>query len=239
MKKSKMRPGFRHELKFLISEQEKLVLEKRLEVLMARDTHTEDGAYTIRSLYFDDIWQSAYEEKLAGVEARKKFRIRIYNNRDTSIRLEKKRKEGQYIQKTSVRMTREGAERVIAGDVGFLRDRAENLCQEFYLECRMNGLRPAVVVDYEREPFVYLYGDVRVTFDMHVRAGLYTDNLFDERLPMAEVLEPGQLIMEVKFTEYLPDMIRDILPVADSAYLAFSKYTMCLEKKKELAGDLS
>lgn len=236
--KNKVHPKFRHELKFLISEQEKAMLEKKLEVLMKRDAHAVGGRYTIRSLYFDDMWQNAYEEKMAGVESRKKYRIRIYNCSDASIRLEKKQKEGQYIHKTSVRLTREGTERIIAGDVGFLGERAEALCQEFYLESMVNGMRPAVIVDYEREPFVYPYGDVRITFDMHVRAGLFAENLFDEELPVVEVMEPGTLIMEVKFTEYLPEMIRDILPVADSAQIAFSKYTMCFEKKKELAGSL-
>ena len=69
-----------------------------------------------------------------------------------------------------------------------------------------------------------------------MRAGLFNNDLFDAALPMAEVMEPGKLIMEVKYTEYLPELIRDVLPVADSAYVAYSKYTMCLEKKKELSG---
>lgn len=237
MKNSK-HPKFRHELKFLISEQEKQVIEERLLLLLKRDLHTEGGSYTIRSLYFDDMWQNAYEEKLAGVESRKKYRIRIYNNSDAVIRLECKHKEGQYINKTSAVLSRSETERIIAGDVSFLRDRKEAVSLDFYRECIINGMRPAVIVDYEREPFVYPYGDVRITFDLHVRAGLYTDNLFDSRIPVAEVMEPGRLIMEVKFTEYLPEMIRDILPVADSAYVAFSKYTMCLEKRKELAGSV-
>ena len=234
--KSNTPPKFRHELKFLISEQEKELIEKRLELFMKRDAHVKDGCYTIRSLYFDDIWQSAYEEKMAGTSSRKKYRIRIYNNSDEVIHLERKRKEGQYIQKTSAKLTKEETKRLIAGDFSFLAKREEPLCQDFYREWLMNRMYPAVVVDYERVPFVYPYGDVRITFDMRVRAGLFTNNLFDAALPVAEVMEPGKLIMEVKFTEYLPELIRDVLPVADSAYMAYSKYTMCLEKKKELSG---
>lgn len=234
--KSKMPPKFRHELKFLISDQEKKLIENRLALFMERDAHVKDGCYTIRSLYFDDMWQNAYEDKLAGIESRKKYRIRIYNNSDKVIRLERKRKEGQYIQKTSVSLTKEDAKCLIAGDFSFLAKRDEELCQDFYRECVINRMYPAVVVDYERIPFVYPYGNVRITFDMRVRAGLFHNDLFDAVLPMAEVMEPGKIIMEVKYTEYLPEMIRDVLPVADSAYTAYSKYTMCLDRKKELSG---
>lgn len=232
------KPKFRHELKYLISEQEKEALIRRLSLFMQADAHTGSGSrgYMIRSLYFDDRFERAYKEKLAGVETRKKYRIRIYNCSDKVIKLECKHKQGQYIHKTSAPLTRIQTQAIIAGDYDFLLLRDEPLCREFYLECAMNGMSPKVVVDYDRIPFVYPYGDVRITFDCGIRAGLFTDNLFDEKLPVTTVIEPGMLIMEVKFTEYLPEFIRKLLPVADSAYMAYSKYTMCLEKKKELSG---
>ena len=42
--------------------------------------------------------------------------------------------------------------------------------------------------------------------------------------------------MEVKYTQYLPEFIRSLLCVSDGEYTAYSKYTICLEKKKELSG---
>ena len=45
-----------------------------------------DSGYTIRSLYFDDYWNSAYAEKDAGILVRKKYRIRIYNFGTNSIK---------------------------------------------------------------------------------------------------------------------------------------------------------
>ena len=253
---------FRHELKFMISEAEKDILIKRLSFFMQADAHAKgnetrediilekcfrqdectqkaadslQGGYMIRSLYFDDRFERAYEEKLAGVKSRKKYRIRIYNCSDKVIKLECKHKEGQYIHKTAAALTREEADALIAGRYDFLIDRKEQLCREFYFECAMNGMAPKVVVDYDRIPFVYPYGDVRITFDCRVRTGMLSDNLFDNELPVKNVMQPGMLIMEVKFTEYLPELIRSLLPVADSAYMAYSKYTMCLEKKKELS----
>lgn len=227
---------FRHELKFLISETEKEVIRSRLSAVMQRDSHAKNGMYFIRSLYFDDRMENAYEEKLAGTDERKKYRIRIYNLEDSVIRLECKRKEGQYINKISAGLTRQETDKLIAGEYDFLKMRKEQVCKDFYLECALNGMKPAVIVDYEREPYVYAYGDVRITFDEHVRGGVFEPQLFDKALPVMEVLEPGQLIMEVKFTEYLPELIRDLLQVDDCIYTAASKYVMCLEKRKEYVG---
>lgn len=230
------RPLFRHELKYFISGLEKEVLIRRLSMFMREDAHARSEGYMIRSLYFDDCFEHAYEEKLAGVESRKKYRIRIYDYSDGTIKLECKHKEGQYINKTAAALTREETESIIAGKYEFLLARRELLCREFYFECALNKMSPKVVVDYDRIPFVYPCGDVRITFDCGVRAGLFVGSIFDRTLPVAPVMEPGMLIMEVKFTEYLPELIRRLLPVADSAYMAYSKYTMCLEKKKGLSG---
>ena len=167
------------------------------------------------------------------MEARSKYRIRIYNYSDSIIKLECKHKEGQYIHKTSATLTRAEVEQIVSGRYGFLAEREERLCREFYFQCALKGMRPKVIVDYDRIPFVYPYGDVRLTFDCGIRAGLFNDNIFDKGLPVMYVMEEGMLIMEVKFTEYLPELIRRLLPVADSAYMAYSKYTMCLEKQKE------
>lgn len=228
---------FRHELKFFISEAEKEIVAGRLSGIMERDAHASDGMYFIRSLYFDDQWDNSYEEKLAGTDARRKYRIRIYNMEDSLIRLECKRKEGQYINKTSARLSREETDLLLNGEFAFLRNRSEKICQDFYLECTINGMRPKVIVDYDREPFIYPYGDVRITFDMHVRAGTYKNDIFDRKLPVMEVLEPHQLILEVKFTEYLPEMIKDMLRIDNSIYTAASKYVLCLEKRKEFQGE--
>ncbi len=228
-----MKTRFRHELKFIISEEEQAIVRRCLSKFAMPDAHARDGRYMIRSLYFDDWEESAYTEKDAGVSQRKKYRIRLYDCSDKVIHLERKRKEEQYINKVSADLTRQEAERITRGDYSFLWERDERLCKDFYLEHLEKQMHPAVVVDYDREPYVYPYGDVRITFDSHVRCGFLEDGLFDPELPVKEVLEPGQLILEVKFTEFLPYVIRDALPLQDFQQVAASKYTMCMDCHKE------
>ena len=69
MKKAdRKKERFRNEWKYLISTSEKEVLNLRMKPLMKLDPHAENGGYLIRSLYFDDYWNSAMEEKDAGYE---------------------------------------------------------------------------------------------------------------------------------------------------------------------------
>ena len=112
-KADRKKERFRNEWKYLISTSEKEVLNLRMKPLMKLDPHAENGGYLIRSLYFDDYWNSAYAEKEAGVLMRKKYRIRIYNNNDKFIKLERKKKFGSYIYKESAPLTREEVEKIL------------------------------------------------------------------------------------------------------------------------------
>lgn len=223
---------FRHEWKYLISHTEKELITLRLKELMSLDANAAGGSYTIRSLYFDDCWNSAYEDKESGIKVRKKYRIRLYNYSDQRIRLERKKKTGSYIYKEDAPLSREETERILTGDYGFLLRSEHPLCREFYVECISNFMRPRVIVDYEREPWIMDTGTVRVTMDTNIRAAVGSFDIFDCTLPGLPVLEPGELVMEVKFTEMLPQIIRNLLPAKASEFSAVSKYTLCCEKTR-------
>lgn len=158
--------AYRHELKYLISYADKAELAVRMAPVLHLDPHAKQGGYFIRSLYFDDYWNTAYAEKDAGVLLRKKYRVRVYNCSDRSIKLERKKKFGSWIYKEAAPLTRAEFERILAGDYDFLLHSPHRLCQEFYTECVSNVLRPRVIVDYDREPWILDAGTVRVTFDM-------------------------------------------------------------------------
>lgn len=218
---------YRNEFKHLINYHDYALIRSRLQSLLATDAHVEaDGTYSVRSLYFDDYYNRAYHDKYAGVLNRSKYRIRIYNQSNERITLEKKNKVGAYNYKQVAPLTVEEVYCILEGQYGFLLGSPHNLLRIFYHECVSNLMRPRVVVDYEREPFVMEAGDVRVTFDKNVRAGMDGFDIFDACMPMVEVLPPGMLIMEVKYTEFLPAIIREVLPSKASEYTAVSKYIL-------------
>ncbi|MCR4621248.1 MAG: polyphosphate polymerase domain-containing protein [Clostridiales bacterium] len=221
---------WRHELKYLINLPEWALLRSRLPAGVRRDDHAgPDGEYMIRSLYFDDYWNTAYEEKEEGVLKRHKYRIRVYNCSDSRILLERKNKYGPYIWKQSAPLTRKQLEAILQGDYSVLLTGESNLLKEFYYECMSRVMRPRVIVDYDREPFVLDAGNVRITFDKRVRAGFGEFSLFDPALPTAEVLRGDQIIMEVKYTEFLPKLVRSLLPPRSAELTAASKYVLCCD----------
>lgn len=236
MSTTKKKERFRNEWKYLISEAEKELIRIRLKPLIQLDAHARDGSYMIRSLYFDDYWNSAYEEKEMGVLMRKKYRIRIYNCEAKNIKLERKKKFGNYIYKEDAPLTEEETRMIIRGEYDFLLKSPHSLCREFYVECVSHLMRPCVIVDYDREPWVMDVGTVRITFDADVRAAVGDFDIFDKSLPAIPVLEPGKVVMEVKFTELLPQVIRAVLPPTSAEFTAVSKYVLCYEKTRYLRG---
>ena len=194
------------------------------------------SGYTIRSLYFDDYCNSAYEEKDAGILMRKKYRVRIYNGSDKVIKLERKKKYGSWIYKEDASLTRGEFEQILAGDYDFLLRSPYPVCREFYIECICNMMRPRTIVDYEREPWVMDEGTVRITFDSNVRAAVGSFDIFDATLPALPVLEPGKLVMEVKYTEFCPQLVRDMVPPGAAELTAVSKYCLCYDKTAYLRG---
>lgn len=221
---------FRHELKYLINYGDAQLLRERLDVIMKKDAHAAGGQYHIRSLYFDDYWDTAYRQKTAGTSGRKKYRVRIYNLRDDVIKLECKIKEASYICKLSAPLNRQELDDIWNGRYDFLLRRSEPLCRQFYYECLSRVMRPRVYVDYEREPYTLAAGDVRVTLDKDVRGAYPGLSMFDPDHVFRHVLEPGKLVLEVKFTEFLPKVVQQALPVRAAEMSAVSKYTLCCEK---------
>lgn len=221
---------FRHELKYLINYGDAELIKQRLKTVLKTDSHAQNGSYSIRSLYFDDYWSTAYVDKLNGVDNRKKYRIRLYDLKDDFIRLECKIKRGSYISKLNAPLTAVETEKILKGDYAFLLKHENPLCRQFYYECTGNFMRPKVYVDYEREPYIMEEGEVRVTFDSDVRGAYPGFGLTEKDIPFYYVLEPGKLIMEVKFTEFLPKIVKDILPARALELTAVSKYTQCCEK---------
>ena len=218
----------RHELKYFINPAELEGLRKRLRGALAMDEHCTGGRpYVIRSLYFDDIDDSAFYDKQAGVMHRDKYRIRIYNGSDKAIFLERKRKMGDLIQKSSVQITRRLCDQLADGNPAGLFKAQNPLLQDVYVQMRTRLLRPRVIVDYEREAYVHPAEDVRITFDMKLRTGLASRDLFNASLPTVCPHDRNVEILEVKFDDYLPDYINALLHGVEAERSAVSKYILC------------
>jgi len=219
---------FRHETKHYISYSDYLSIKKRLDVIAQKDAHSnEQGLYFIRSLYFDNYNDKILREKNDGLNCREKFRIRFYNGDVSNIKLEKKSKVHGLCNKLSTIITKDQVEKIIRGDIEFLAEEKNPVFIDLYTKMRYQNLKPKVVVDYTREPFVYKTGNVRITFDTNVKTGLVSKDIFNMDLATVSVTEPDQILMEVKYDAFLPEVIAMCLQVRERPAKSFSKYAAC------------
>lgn len=214
---------FRHEYKHRINESDILQLRTRLGRAAEHDSHSgKDGTYIVKSLYFDNYMDKALREKIDGVNHREKFRIRYYGSDTSFMRLEKKSKINGLCSKQSCIITAEQCQKIIDGDIGFLLESEHDLCKELYAKMHYQLLRPNSIVAYTRESFVYAPGNVRVTLDFDICGSCNVREFMNSDLHLARVTDAS--ILEVKWDEYLPQIIRDCVQIKSRRAAAFSKY---------------
>ena len=219
---------YRHELKYEITAAQLQLLKNRINHLIPPDKHAgPTGGYTIRSLYFDDQYDRCFRENEDGTDPREKFRIRIYNASSQRITLECKRKERGKTHKTSCPLTVEQTKQLMQGKpIGDIASQPP-LLQKLTVQMLTRRLRPVVIVEYERIPYVYKNGNVRITLDTNIASSSAVECFLDAQIPKRPILPAGQELLEVKYDEYLPDFIYRNLQLHSLRQTAFSKYYLC------------
>ena len=223
-------PGtYRHELKYAITPADYLALRQRLRMVMKPDPHAgADGRYTIRSVYFDNYRDKALREKIDGVQKREKFRIRYYNDDFSFITLEKKIKHNDLCMKLDAPLTKKEFQNILQNPGPWMLEHAQALVRELYCKMKTQQLKPRVLVSYVREPYIFAAGNVRVTFDSCIRTSLFQTSFADGALPDVSAADSaGDIILEVKYDAFLPEIIRMLLQSENLRQQAFSKYGAC------------
>lgn len=219
---------FRHEFKHYINLADAMIIKNNLRLIARSDTNAgPDGKYRIRSLYFETPDDKILREKLEGINSREKFRIRYYNDDTNFIKLEKKTKINGFGNKISAPITKEECEKLLIGEIEWMRNSGDALIIELYVKMKFQQLKPKTIVDYYREPFVYKPGNVRITIDSQIETGINSKDFFSLNLPTVRINAESIIILEVKYDAFLPNVIRDLIQVKNRKATAFSKYAMC------------
>lgn len=193
--------------------------------------------YTVRSLYYDTINYDFYQDKIEGLNRRKKVRIRGYNKftEDAFVFLEIKRKHGPTISKTRSPVAyRDLPVLIETGNVNkFIQplnnDSFEN-ARRFLFQTKNLGLMPTILINYDREAYFYKFdNDLRITFDKNIRSRMSSNlgALFVEGDPIRAL--PNHFILEIKTFSNFPGWLHYIIGYLELRQQALSKYTICLD----------
>ena len=220
---------FRSELKHYINYQDYLIIKSKISNFLTLDknVYKDSFEYKIRSIYFDNFNNKILEEKLLGLNKRDKFRIRLYNDDDSFIRLEKKSKINGLCKKISEPITKDEVFKIINNDIEFLIKSQKQLFQDLYIKMKTEFLKPKTIVDYEREAYIYKIGNVRITFDKNLRTGIVSNDIFNKELCTISPINKDYIVLEVKYDEFLPEFILDLIQLGERSKTSISKYALC------------
>ena len=226
----------RYEIKFFLTYADYMEIFNKLKHFMSIDIHSDaHNNYFVRSLYYDNLYDSSYVTKMNDYNNRKKYRIRIYNMSDETIMFECKEKHNNRIEKSSFMLARQQYEQLLHCNFDAIKSIDSPLADEIYGIHHSSGLHPVVIVDYDRTALVHPLSHTRITFDKNIRAGINSFDIFDNNIFTYPLFPNNSVIMEVKYDTEIPSHISDLLGSVYSHKTSISKFCMCREKLAHLS----
>ena len=215
---------YRREIKYVIPLSKAYVIKNCLDTTLNRDSHYNGKPYKIRSLYFDSINNKNFNEKMAGVENRRKYRLRIYGNSKSVCKLEKKEKFGVLQQKQSLFLNKEEVIRCAKGDFSVLRKYFDDskFAVATYNDLITNCYKPVCIIDYDRCAYVHPLYDTRVTLDLSVKTNETNLDLFSKTNDL--FVQDDIAILEYKYSGEPVDYISQLISGFGLEPSAYSKY---------------
>lgn len=215
----------RKEIKYILPYRQAISIRNRMDNLLTRDDHCIATPYAVRSLYFESVNGTDFSDKIAGIEVRKKIRLRIYNNEFSLCKLEIKQKTGDWQQKFSLAISMEDAKELINGKYGILKTYFQDseTSIKAYSILSQGCYRPAVQIEYDRIAYRYPMYDTRITLDMNIRASESNLDIFSPKVSYMPVMSEN-VALEIKYSGKLMGFISDAFSPYHLTQSSYSKY---------------
>ena len=216
---------YRYEKKFLINNIQMELLKNNLSAALYLDSNIkgEDGSYFIRSMYFDDYKDTSYFQVIDGISKREKYRIRYYNYDSSYITLEKKSKVNNLGKKDKDLLTKDMVMKFVKNEEI---ETDMKVVTELQNKMKTNFYKPVIIIDYLRKAFTYPINDVRITLDYNISCSYEIDKFFEEDINSIPLLDKNTAILEVKYNDFLPDVIKQVINIKNLEVTSFSKYSV-------------
>lgn len=212
----------RHELKYTVTNEQRLQLSKAIEQYMNPD---EFGKSTICNVYYDTPDMRMVRRSIDQPVYKEKLRLRCYGRAsdDSAVFVELKKKYQEVVYKRRVSMPLTQAQEYLAGDI---RPQKQNqiVSEIDYVLSRYEGISPAVYIAYDRTAY---FGKedagFRVTFDENI---LWRDTelLLSSEIYGTPLIDGNQSLMEIKISSAMPLWLSHELSELGIYKFNFSKY---------------
>lgn len=219
--------NYRHECKFYVNSADLELIRKRICYLIHKDSHyLGDSGYVVTSLYFDDINNRCWYENIQGYDCRHKYRIRIYDNDPSLIKLERKSKYHGLGLKIAATIDQNECSCFMDNRIPEIQMADPVYKKQLLCDMKLAGMLPKCIVQYDREAYTYSAGNVRITFDKNVRGSICYQDFLKKDIYTVPLLEQDQHILEVKYDAFLPHFISQALEIERLSQTSVSKYAL-------------
>lgn len=214
----------RMEKKYLLSLGEMFSLNHRLSLTLKGDEHNGADGYLVRSLYFDTIDDTDFNDKADGYEMRRKIRLRVYDPSGDTAKLELKEKQGNFQRKRSLLLGREQAQALCRGDYTPLRSINTEFSLELYSRMTQFLYEPKCIVEYDRKAYIVPENNIRITIDSNLRATEAIHDIFRTDVGAYPVGILQSATLEVKYSNFLLSYVKDLVSLSGRTQVSLSKY---------------
>ena len=215
----------RKEIKYIVPLTKAILIKNSLNSLLMRDSNCTEGAYSVRSLYFDSVNNIDFSEKIAGVSHRKKIRIRIYDGDGSLCKLEIKEKHDDRQYKQSIEICAADVKALTHGNYSVLKkyfhDTAFGL--KIYSIMEQGLYRPVVLMEYDRFAYRYPMYETRITIDSNIRATESNMDIFASEINYNPILYEN-VVLEIKYSGKIMGFVSEVLAQFHLTQGAYSKY---------------
>lgn len=227
----------RHELKYRIRETKARAIAHYIQSYIAADQYSRkcpDNQYPISSLYFDSDQLHLCQETMDKKTNRFKLRIRCYDaNPQSPCFVEIKRRLNSVILKGRARLSKDMVQSVLQGDSipDTLYKKDQDIIRQFQFYLRVLQARPIVLVRYMRQAFEDdSQNRVRVTFDRNLSFKTVNDPVVTTNGTGWTTVPLDFVILEIKFTNYYPVWLNDLVKIFDLKQTSMSKYVSTVKQ---------
>ena len=210
----------RFEKKFLITLAQKEKIKEKFNNIFRSEFK---NGYSCYSLYFDDLNFSTLKQKQEGLTERHKIRLRGYfhdmKDKIKQWQLEIKSKKNNIVKKKKITFkNHEVKQNLLKKNYSFF--------SKNFFETSRTYYQPTYITFYHRDALISdILPHCRITFDTNIRCFKYRNDLFGKtNINQNYILNPNRILLELKYTNFLPKFISDYFVHLNLEQVTFSKY---------------
>lgn len=212
----------RHELKYLITAEQREYIERAICEYMTPDEY---GESTICNIYYDTDNYRLIRRSIEKPMYKEKLRLRSYGKSadDKTVFLELKKKYDGVVYKRRISLPCKDAVDFMEGKTDLKEDTQIGREIKYFIKY-YETLKPRVYLCYDRTAYFSVTDrDLRITFDRNI---LWRREELDLRYDHygTDILKEGQSLMEIKSGTAMPLWLVDIINKSGVKRSSFSKY---------------